>query len=255
MNIIIHSKEAFQKMRNAGKLAAQLLQELGQLVKPGITTAMLDEYAKNFIEKHKIKSACLGYMGHNAIPFPGYICTSVNHVICHGIPSSQILKDGDIISIDLTIILNEYHADTCATFCVGNISTANQQLLDATKKALEIGIATALPGLRVGDIGNAIQNFIKTTKFSIVEDYCGHGIGTIFHTNPEVPHYGRSNTGALIQEGMFFTIEPMINAGAKHTRLLQDGWSVITKDFSISAQFEHTLGITEHGPEIFTTLM
>jgi len=253
--IKIHSSAEFEKMRKAGKLAATLLQELGQQVKVGITTRMLDDYAYQFIQKYGIKSACYGYKGAGKIPFPGYICTSVNHAICHAFPTDQVLEEGDIISIDTTLIVDGYYGDTCATFPVGKISSCAQQLIDATYDALETGIKVARPGNHFGDIGYAIEQLMKNkyhNKYSIVEDYCGHGIGTTFHAPPQVEHVGVAGTGHAIQEGMFFTIEPMINAGQKDTRLLKDGWSVITKDYSLSAQFEHTIGIGEHGAEIFT---
>ena len=250
--IPIHNKIEFEKMRKAGKLSAILLNELGNLAKPGITTEHLNHHAIEFTKKYNVKSACFGYNSSN--PFPGYICTSVNHVICHGIPSSQILQEGDIIGIDITLIVDGYHGDTCATFPVGTISKEASKLIEITKNAREVGINAAIENNHIGDIGHAIQNFIakQSYPYSIVEDYCGHGIGTIFHQPPEVQHIGTPKTGAEIKEGMFFTVEPMINLGTKHTRLLKDGWTVITKDYKLSAQFEHTIGITENGPEIFT---
>lgn len=256
--IKIHSKIEFEKMRKAGKLAAQLLAELGQLIKPGVTTLDLDNYAIEFCKKHDAKSACFGYKGRDNVPFPKYICTSVNHVICHGIPSAeQILKEGDIIGVDVTLIVDNYHGDTCATYPVGEISKQAQELIDATYQATQIGIANALAGNYLGDVGFSIQDFIRkkyNNKFSIVEDYCGHGIGDKFHQAPEVQHVGRAKSGPQLKEGMFFTVEPMINAGKKETRVLKDGWTVIAKDYSLSAQFEHTIAVTENGPEIFTLL-
>lgn len=242
-------------MRKAGKLAAQLLQELGDIVKPGINALELNQYAQDFTKKYKAISACYGYKKNGSPPFPGHICVSINHVICHGLPCDQIIKEGDIVSIDITLIVDGYHGDTCYTFSAGKITSDAQKLIDATKDALETGIAQALAGNHFGDIGYAIEELIRNkykNKYSIVEDYCGHGIGTIFHQEPQVEHVGEKGTGPKIEPGMFFTIEPMINAGKKHTRTLNDGWTVITKDYSLSAQFEHTLGIGENGVEIFT---
>ncbi len=250
--IIIHKSIDFEKMRKAGKLAAQMLSELGQLVKPGITTDSLNEYAINFTKKYNVKSAPFEY---GDPPFPGYICTSVNHVVCHGIPCDQVLQEGDIISIDVTLIVDGYHGDTCATFPVGKISQQNQQLIDATFDAMHTGINASTAGNYIGDIGHAIMELMKNkyrNRYSIVTDYCGHGIGTKFHQEPQIQHVGVPKTGAQIKPGMFFTVEPMINAGKYAIRVLKDEWTVISKDYSFSAQFEHTIGITENGPEIFT---
>lgn len=249
------NQSPIEKMRAAGKLAAQLLVEIESLIKPGTRTLDLDIFTMNFLEKHKAISACLNYKGKNNTPFPKHICTSVNHVICHGIPSEQILQEGDIIGVDVTVIVNGYHGDTCRTYAVGAISENAKNLIEATKDALNTGIAAAQPGNHIGDIGHAIESLIKNkynNKYSIVEDYCGHGIGNVFHAPPEVQHVGSAGSGPEIKEGMFFTIEPMINLGNKATRMLQDNWTVISKDYSLSAQFEHTLGITADGPEIFT---
>jgi methionyl aminopeptidase len=254
MSIKLWTKDEFDKMSKVGKLAAQLLNELEAAIKPGISTQYLDDVAADFITKYGAKSACLGYRNRNSPPFPKYICTSVNHVICHGIPNEkQILQDGDIIGIDITIIVDGWHGDTCKTFPVGAISNEKKELLIVTEDALNVGIQAAKN--TIGNIGHAIANLIKTKyndKYSIVEDYCGHGIGDQFHMSPEVRHNWIEGAGPKIQPGMFFTIEPMINIGNKETRLLKDGWTVVTKDFSCSAQFEHTIGITEDGPMIFT---
>lgn len=253
--IKLHSLDDFAKMRKAGKLAAQLLNEIQEYIKPGITTLQLNNFAKQFIEKYKTKSACYGYKGHGKTPFPGYICTSVNHVICHGIPNEQTLEEGDIIKIDTTLIVDGWHGDTCRTFAVGKISPKSQKLIDATKEAMEVGINAAMPDATIGDIGYAIKNLIEkkyNNEYSIVEDYCGHGIGQVFHAPPQVEHNNNKGAGAKIKPGMFFTVEPMVNQGKKETRLLKDQWTVITKDYSLSAQFEHTIGISENGPEIFT---
>lgn len=253
MSVIIHKKEEFEKMRTAGKLAAQLLNELENIIKPGITTLELDIFAQDFCNKYKATSACYGYQNSKKIPFPKYICTSVNHVICHGIPSQLKLVEGDIISIDVTLIVNGYHGDTCKTYSVGNISKEAQNLINATKDAMHTGINAAVDD--ISNIGLSIENLIKNkhqNKYSIVEDYCGHGIGTKFHAEPQISHCYIKEMSHPIQEGMFFTVEPMINAGKMETRLLNDGWTVISKDYSLSAQFEHTIGIGPNGPEIFT---
>jgi len=251
--IIIHSKEEFKKMHKAGKLAAQMLYELGKIVKPGITTNDLDKYSIEFTKKYNTKSACFGYKSPSNVPFPGYICTSVNHVVCHGIPNNTVLKEGDIVGIDVTLIVDGYHGDTCITFGVGEIAKDAKDLIEKTQQGMYAGIDAVKNGGKIGDIGAAIEGFIKK-KYSIVESYCGHGIGTIFHTDPQIAHIGMKNTGITLKEGMFFTVEPMINIGTKETRNLNDGWSVITKDYKLSAQFEHSIGIGENGVEIFTQL-
>lgn len=255
--IVIHAQPEFQKMRNAGKLAAILLNELKEQIKPNISTKMLDMFAENFINKYNVKSACYGYKAHNKPPFPGYICTSVNHVVCHGIPSEQIIEDGDIISIDLTLIVDGYHGDTCATFGVGNISQTAKDLIAATEEAMHVGIAAAKPDNYFGDIGKAISGLIEEkyhNRYGIVEDYCAHGIGKKFHQEPEIQHSKNAARGEKIKPGMFFTVEPMINLGRYETRTLKDSWTVISKDYSLSAQFEHTIGITDNGLEIFTKI-
>jgi len=255
--IKIHTEDEFVKMRAAGRLAAILLAELGQLVRPGITTKDLDNYSIEFCKKYNTKSACFGYHGRDNSPFPAHICTSVNHVVCHGIPSEQTLEEGDIIGIDITLIVDGYHGDTCATFPVGQISKPAQKLLDVTFEAMNLGISASMAGNHIGDIGATIVNFINkkhNNLFGIVTDYCGHGIGQNFHQEPEVQHIGRPKTGPEIKEGMFFTVEPMINLGKGDVRVLKDNWTVISKDYSLSAQFEHTIGIGQNGPEIFTKL-
>lgn len=255
MNIPIHTQEDFVKMRIIGKLTSNLLDEIETFIKPGISTLDIDKFAANFIDKYHLKSACLGYKGYGNHPFPANLCTSPNHVICHGIPYSDvILKEGDIVSVDVTIIKDGYFGDSCRTFPVGNISREAEELIKTTKQAMEIGIEQAFAHNFLGNIGYEIDQFIKSqkTKYSIVEDYCGHGIGKKFHQPPEVLHSADKNSGIIIKEGMFFTVEPMINKGSKKTKLLNDHWTVITKDYSLSAQFEHTLGIGQNGIEIFT---
>ena len=256
MQITIHSKDAFKKTHAAGKLAAQMLEELGQIVKPGVNLLELDKYAYDFINKYNTKSACYGYKNRNGQPFPGQICTNINHVVCHGFPTDLCLEEGDIIGIDVTLIVDGYHGDTCRTFGVGSIKQEAQDLIETTKEAMYIGINAVKANGYTGDIGYAIENFIRRhpKKYSIVESYCGHGIGTQFHTAPQIMHHGIKNTGVQLKEGMFFTVEPMINLGKKETRDLNDGWTVITKDYKLSAQFEHSIGIGENGVEIFTSL-
>jgi methionyl aminopeptidase len=252
--IPIHTNEEFKKMHKAGKLAARLLLEIGNYIKPGLNCFDIDNFAKNFVEKHNVKSACLGYKGKGSIPFPSSVCISPNHVVCHGSGSEYVLKNGDIVSIDATLIVDGYFGDTCHTFAVGEISPEARNLINATKEARKRGIEAIKIDGNIGDIGFAIQNYIKTTKYSIVEEFCGHGLGTVFHQEPEVQHIGTKGSGPKIKKGMFFTVEPMINLGKRHIRILNDGWTVITKDYSLSAQFEHSIGVSENGVEIFTHL-
>lgn len=250
-----YNKHEFKKIEETCKYASLLLNDIEYIIKPGISTLQIDEYAKNFFIKHKLRSACYLYQGKGKIPFPGYVCTSVNHVICHGIPSEKtILKDGDIVKVDTTIELDGFYADTCKTFKVGKVSKEISDLVDVTKNAMHIGINTFVEGNYIGDIGYNIQKYINNLNknYGIVEDYCGHGIGDSLHQDPEVQNVGFPKTGPKIQVGMCITVEPMINLGTKTTRLLQDGWTVITNDYKPSAQFEHTIGLTEEGLKIFT---
>lgn len=251
MGIKIHSSQDFAKMRVVGKMAGELLVFLRDFIKPGISTLEIDSLAVSFIKKLGAISACLGYKGRGCIPFPASICTSPNYTVCHGVPCNYILKPGDIISIDVTLIFDGWHGDTCHTFCVGEISSETHKLVEITREARRLGIEAAVPGNFIGDIGFAIRNLVNR-KFGIVRDYCGHGIGRTFHAEPEIIHDSLPKTGEIIREGMFFTVEPMINLGSGMTRLLNDNWTVISKDYSLSAQFEHTIGITPNGPEIFT---
>lgn len=246
--ILIHSNEEFTKMRAAGRLAAEILDFIGELIRPGITTNYLNQLCHDKIIASGAVPAPLNYKG-----FPKSICTSVNHVVCHGIPSEKILKDGDILNIDVTVILEGWHGDSSRMYYVGKPSIKAKRLCQITFEAMMLGIEQVKPGAYLGDIGNAIQTHAEKNGFSVVRDYCGHGIGKIFHTEPNVLHYGKKGTGALLQEGMFFTIEPMINAGGHETILSKhDGWTVTTRDKSLSAQFEHTIGVTKDGVEIFT---
>ena len=248
--ITLLSKREIDKMRRAGRLAAQLLDHLAPMVKPGVSTLALNDEAEKWTKAHSAVSAPLGYKG-----FPKSICTSVNEVICHGIPNAkQILRDGDIINIDVTPILDGYYGDSSRTFCVGTPSPSAQKLVEVTKESLYRGIAAVKPGGKVGDIGAAIQEYAEAQGFSVVRDFVGHGINNVFHTAPQIPHYGTKGKGKRLRPGMTFTIEPMINEGTWEAVVLEDGWTAITKDGKLSAQFEHTLAVTEDGVEIMTTL-
>jgi methionyl aminopeptidase len=246
--IVILSQREIEKMRRAGRLAAELLQYLEPLVQPGVSTLQLNDEAERWTLQHGAKSAPLGYKG-----YPKSICTSVNEVICHGIPNSkQILKDGDIINIDVTPILEGYHGDTSKTFLVGNPAPQAQKLVEVTEECLRLGIAEVKPGAKIGDIGAAIQEYAESFGFSVVRDFVGHGISNIVHTAPDIPHYGIRGRGKKLRAGMVFTIEPMINQGTHQAEMLSDGWTAVTGDRLLSAQFEHTIAVTEDGVEILT---
>ena len=248
MSIITHPIEDFAKMRRAGRLGAEILDYITDFVEVGVTTDRLNTLCHNKIIENGAIPAPLNYKG-----FPKSICTSINHVICHGIPSDKKLKDGDILNIDVTVIVDGWHGDTSRMYYVGKPSVKAQRLCQATYQAMMLGIEQVMPGNRLGDIGFAIQNYVESQGFSVVRDYCGHGIGKIFHTEPNVLHYGKKDTGIVLEEGMFFTIEPMINVGRYETILSKhDDWTVTTRDKSLSAQFEHTIGVTKDGFEIFT---
>jgi methionyl aminopeptidase len=251
MGIKIHTEEEFIKMRKAGFLAATLLLEIRDYLKPGISSLDVDIFARKFIEKNKVQSACLGYKGSGDVPFPGAVCISQNHIVCHGVPSDYVFKSGDIVSVDVTLIVDGYHGDTCHTFEVGNVNPILKNFVRTAKAARDIGIQAVKDGAFLSDIGAAIQEFIGK-KHSIVREFCGHGIGTVFHAEPQVEHVGVYGEGPQLKAGMFFTVEPMINMGKRHIRVLNDSWTVITKDFQPSAQFEHTIGIKKDGVEIFT---
>jgi len=239
--------DEFEKLRNAGKISSQCLDFISDKIKPGVKTQEIDNLCVNFLKKHNAVSAPLFYRG-----FPKSICTSVNHVVCHGIPSEKILKEGDIVNVDITSFVDGFHGDTSRTFCVGKVSVKAKNLVEITKEALERSIKILKPGIFLGDIGFEIQNFVEKNGYSVVRDFCGHGVGRNFHEEPNILHYGKKGTGPRLEEGMVFTIEPMINAGKYETKLLNDGWTAVTKDKSLSAQFEHTVGITNNGYEIFT---
>ncbi|MEA5510171.1 type I methionyl aminopeptidase [Crocosphaera sp. UHCC 0190] len=248
--ITLLSKREIEKMRRAGRLAAQLLEHLAPMVKPGVSTLELNDEAERWTQAHGAKSAPLGYHG-----FPKSICTSINHVICHGIPNEkQILQDGDIINIDVTPILDGYYGDTSKTFIVGTPSPLAKKLVEVTEKCLMQAIESVKPGGKIGDIGAAIQECAEPQGFSVVRDFVGHGISNVFHTAPQVPHYGTRGKGKRLRPGMVFTIEPMINEGTWEGIILDDGWTAITKDGKLSAQFEHTIAVTETGVEILTLL-
>ncbi len=248
MNVTIHSAEDFAKMRIAGKLAAETLDYITSFVKPGVSSNELNTLCHDFIVSNGAIPAPLGYKG-----FPKSICTSINHVVCHGIPSDKPLKNGDILNIDVTVIVDGWHGDTSRMYYVGEVGIKAQRLTRVTYEAMMIGIEKVKPGVHLGDIGNAIQSYAEKHNYSVVRDYTGHGIGRIFHTEPTILHYGKAGTGLVLEEGMFFTIEPMVNAGHYATHLSRlDGWTVTTSDKSLSAQFEHSLGVTKDGFEIFT---
>jgi methionyl aminopeptidase len=246
--IKLHAPGDFVDMRAAGKLAAEVLDYITPMVKPGITTEALDQLCHSYIVEHGAVPAPLNYRG-----FPKSICTSINHVVCHGIPGDRRLMDGDIVNVDVTVILNGWYGDTSRTYLVGDkVSLKARRLVDITYDAMMLGIAIVKPGIRLGAIGHAIQSFAEAQRCSVVRDFCGHGIGRVFHAAPSVLHYGQPNDGPILQTGMFFTIEPMINAGRYEVKVLADGWTAVTKDKSLSAQFEHTVAVTDDGYEIFT---
>ena len=240
-------QEAFEKTRESGMLASSALDEVDSYVKPGVTTKFLDKICYEYIKDNGGYSAPLFYKG-----FPKSSCTSANHVICHGIPSEKHLAEGDILNIDVTAIVNGWHGDTSRMFPVGEISVKAKNLINVTYEAMMLGISVIKNGIKTGDIGHAIQTYVEKKGFSVVKDFCGHGISNIFHEPPNILHYGKKNTGPEIKPGMTFTIEPMINAGKYEVKVLNDGWTAVTKDKALSAQFEHTVGITENGYEIFT---
>jgi methionyl aminopeptidase len=249
MPITIKSPEEQQKMRIAGRLAADVLDMIAPHVQPGVTTDDLDRLCHDFIvHQQKAIPANVGYNG-----FPKTICTSVNHVVCHGIPNDKKLKAGDILNIDVTVIHDGFHGDTSRMYFVGKPTVLGERLVRVTREAMWSAIHLVRPGARLGDIGHAIQTLAEGEGFSVVREYCGHGIGRIYHEDPQVVHYGQPNTGTLLREGMTFTIEPMINAGKRHVKPpLEDGWTVVTKDHSLSAQWEHTVLVTATGFEVLT---
>ena len=240
-------KENFEQIEIAGTLAAKTLDEVTSYVKPGVATSKLDKICYEFIKDNGGYSAPLFYRG-----FPKSCCTSVNHVVCHGIPTEKYLKEGDIINIDVTSIVNGWHGDTSRMFYVGNVSVKSKNLVATTYESMMKAISIIKSGINLGDIGETIQTYVEERGFSVVRDFCGHGIGKVFHESPNVLHYGKKGEGIKLNEGMIFTVEPMINSGVLNTKMLNDGWTAVTKDKSLSAQFEHTVGVTKNGFEIFT---
>ena len=242
-------KEAFEKTKIAGSIAAGALEEVDKIIKPGVSTDHIDKICYDFINDHKAFSAPLFYRG-----FPKSCCTSTNHVVCHGIPSDKILKDGDIVNVDVTAFKEGWHGDTSRMFKIGDVSVKAEKLINTTYESMMKAINIVKDGVHLGDIGSIIQDYVESKGFSVVQDFCGHGIGQKFHKEPNILHYGKKGTGEKIKTGMIFTIEPMINIGNHETKTLKDGWTAVTKDKSLSAQFEHTIGVTNDGYEIFTQI-
>ena len=246
-SIKLHGADAFAGMRKAGRLAAECLDHLGPLVQPGVTTAALDAAARTFILDHGALPATIGYRGYKHS-----LCTSINHVVCHGIPGPKPLKDGDIVNIDVTVIVDGWHGDTSRMYAPGTPSRRAERLMDVTYDSLMQGLSVIKPGATTGDIGHAIQSFAEGQRMSVVTDFCGHGLGRLFHDAPNILHYGRPGEGEELREGMFFTVEPMINLGKPGVKILSDGWTAVTRDRKLTAQFEHSVGVTATGVEIFT---
>ncbi len=246
-NITIHPAADFAPMRAAGRLAAETLDMIADHVRPGVTTGALDRICHDFILAHGATPSPLNYRG-----YPKSVCISINHVVCHGIPGDRTLDAGDIANIDVTVTLNGWFGDSSRMYCAGTPSTKARNLIEVTHEALMRGIAVVKPGAHFGDIGHAIQTYAESQRFTVVRDFCGHGIGRVFHAAPNVLHFGRRGEGPMLKAGMFFTIEPMINAGRPEVKVLDDGWTAVTRDRSLSAQFEHMVGVTETGVEIFT---
>jgi len=248
VGVTLHGPEAFAGMRKAGRLAAEVLDLMVEAVEPGVTTAALDKIAYDYVVSHGSVPACLGYRGYRHT-----LCTSINHVVCHGIPNDKPLRDGDIINIDVTVIVDGWHGDTSRMYLVGDVKLKAKRLVEVTYESMLRGIAIVKPGATTGDIGHAIQSYAEgEERCAVVRDFCGHGLGQIFHSLPNIVHYGRPGYGIGLKPGMLFTIEPMINLGGYGVKVLNDGWTAVTRDRSLSAQFEHSVGVTENGVEIFT---
>ena len=245
--IRIYEDADFEGMRVAGKLAAEILDRIIPHVVPGVTTAALDKLVEDMVEEAGATSATIGYKGYQHAT-----CISINHVVCHGIPSDKVLRDGDILNIDVTVIVDGWFGDTSRMYVAGKLPRKAERLIEVTHEALMLGIEAVKPGNTFGDIGHAIQAHVEKNRMSVVRDFCGHGLGLVFHAPPNVLHYGRPGTGPVLEEGMFFTIEPMVNLGRPETKVLGDDWTAVTRDKSLSAQFEHSIGVTATGAEIFT---
>ncbi len=245
--IRIYQSSDFAGMHKAGELAARILDEVADMVHVGQTTGVLDDYIRNRVEEAGATSATIGYKGYKHAS-----CISVNHVVCHGIPGDKRLKDGDILNIDVTVIVDGWFGDTSRMYVAGKLSRKSERLIQVTHDSLMKGIEAVKPGNTFGDIGHAIQSYVEAQRMSVVRDFCGHGLGRVFHAPPNVLHYGRPGTGAVLEEGMFFTIEPMVNLGRPETKVLADEWTAVTRDKSLSAQFEHSVGVTADGVDIFT---
>lgn len=246
--IRIHAREDFAGMRKAGAVASQILDEVGPLVRPGVTTGALDDFITRRVQELGVTSATIGYRGYEHAS-----CISVNHVVCHGIPGDKVLANGDILNIDVTVIVDGWYGDTSRMYVAGKAPIKAKRLIQVTHDALMKGIEAVRPGATFGDIGAAIQSYAEGRGMSVVRDFCGHGLGRVFHAPPNVLHFGRPGKGPMLEEGMFFTIEPMINLGRPETKVLADDWTAVTRDKSLSAQFEHAIGVTATGCEIFTT--
>ena len=245
--IKLHAPEDFDGMRAAGRLAAETLDAIVPTVVPGVSTETIDDFAHAFIVERGAVPAPLNYRG-----FPKSICTSINHVVCHGIPGTKTLQKGDVVNIDVTVIVDGWHGDSSRMYFVGDVGVKARRLCDVTYDAMMRGIGAVRPGATTGDIGHAIQEYAESQRCSVVRDFCGHGLGRVFHDAPNILHFGNPGEGAVLREGMFFTIEPMVNIGGAEVRILKDGWTAVTKDHSLSAQFEHSIGVTSDGCEIFT---
>jgi methionyl aminopeptidase len=245
--IKLYGEQGFAGMRKAGRLVAQCLDELTPLVKPGVTTDALDKFVFEFSMDHGVLPATLMYRGYEKS-----VCTSINHVVCHGIPNDKPLKEGDIVNIDVTVILDGWHGDSSRMYPVGEIPRRAERLIEVTYESLMRGVAAVRPGATTGDIGYAIQSYVEAQHMSVVRDFCGHGVGQLFHDEPNIIHVGRPGEGIVLKPGMIFTIEPMINLGRPHVKVLSDGWTAVTRDRSLSAQFEHAVGVTADGVEVFT---
>ncbi len=246
-DVEIHGPEAFAALRRSGRLTAEMLDYITDYVKPGVTTDEINTLCHEFHVKHGAIPGPLNYRG-----YPKSICTSINHVVCHGIPGDKVLRDGDIVNIDVSPILDGWFGDSSRMYYVGDVKIKARRLVEVTYEAMMRGIQAIKPGATLGDVGHAIQSYAEANRFSVVRDFCGHGIGRVFHQAPNVMHFGEPGTGMVLEPGMVFTVEPMINAGRYDTKILEDGWTAVTRDKSLSAQFEHMVGVTETGVEIFT---